>query len=300
VVLLASCRLFREGLEHILQSSSFGAIAESATIEEALQQIHRGEQIDLLLCSLDAGEDMAELLGAIVTLRTAHPAARTVLLTPSCSGPELVAAVLAGVNGIVLREISGVMLTRALELVMHGQQVLPPGLAAEVVGVLQAEEAGDQPGQHAAPSLCIADAAGRSVRHSTEKTGKALLVSQLAMTASAFLDDRLSPDRTRVLSLSERETQILECLVDGCSNKLIARRLDIAEATVKVHIKGLLRKINASNRTQAAIWALNNCAALRPNRAVRVDGIGLEELALAATTAGAVGTERSPFTSQAA
>lgn len=59
-------------------------------------------------------------------------------------------------------------------------------------------------------------------------------------------------------SPTPRETQILQCLISGSSNKIIARQLGITEATVKVHVKGLLRKIRASNRTQAAIWALNN------------------------------------------
>ncbi|QJE72612.1 response regulator transcription factor [Aerophototrophica crusticola] len=58
--------------------------------------------------------------------------------------------------------------------------------------------------------------------------------------------------------LSQREIQILRCLLNGDSNKMIANHLNITEATVKVHLKSLLRKINASNRTQAAIWALNN------------------------------------------
>jgi two-component system nitrate/nitrite response regulator NarL len=59
------------------------------------------------------------------------------------------------------------------------------------------------------------------------------------------------------VALSEREGQILRCLVDGYSNKTIARELDIAEATVKVYVKGLLRKIHARNRTQAAVWAVS-------------------------------------------
>ncbi|MBK1696421.1 LuxR C-terminal-related transcriptional regulator [Rhodovibrio salinarum] len=58
-------------------------------------------------------------------------------------------------------------------------------------------------------------------------------------------------------SLSERETQILQCLVAGDSNKAIANRLHVTEATVKVHLKSILRKIQVRNRTQAAIWALN-------------------------------------------
>ncbi|MEO3431275.1 response regulator transcription factor [Pelagibius sp. CAU 1746] len=58
--------------------------------------------------------------------------------------------------------------------------------------------------------------------------------------------------------LSDRELEILRCLVNGDANKVIANRLDITEATVKVHMKSLLRKIKAGNRTQAAIWALNH------------------------------------------
>jgi two-component system nitrate/nitrite response regulator NarL len=58
--------------------------------------------------------------------------------------------------------------------------------------------------------------------------------------------------------LSERETQILDGLVRGYANKVIARRCDISEATVKVHMKSILRKIRVGNRTQAAIWALEH------------------------------------------
>ena len=54
--------------------------------------------------------------------------------------------------------------------------------------------------------------------------------------------------------LSEREIEILHCLVKGNPNKMIANRLNIKEGTVKTHLKGLLKKINATNRTQAAIW----------------------------------------------
>lgn len=58
--------------------------------------------------------------------------------------------------------------------------------------------------------------------------------------------------------LSDREIQILRCLLNGYPNKLIANELHITEGTVKVHLKGILSKINARNRTQAAIWALNH------------------------------------------
>ena len=58
--------------------------------------------------------------------------------------------------------------------------------------------------------------------------------------------------------LSAREIAILERIVLGDSNKHVARFFKIAEPTVKAHVKAIFRKIGASNRTQAAIWALNN------------------------------------------
>lgn len=67
-------------------------------------------------------------------------------------------------------------------------------------------------------------------------------------------EDQENPPR----GLSVRETVILRCLMEGDSNKLIARKFDITEATVKVHVKAILRKIRAKNRTQAAIWAASH------------------------------------------
>ena len=58
--------------------------------------------------------------------------------------------------------------------------------------------------------------------------------------------------------LSDRERTILRYLITGDSNKAIARKINIAEATVKVYIKAILRKIQVQNRTQAAIWAMRN------------------------------------------
>jgi two-component system nitrate/nitrite response regulator NarL len=63
-------------------------------------------------------------------------------------------------------------------------------------------------------------------------------------------------------NLSHREMGILRCLMQGEPNKTIARRFDITEATVKAHIKAILRKICVRNRTQAAVWAHNHSPGL--------------------------------------
>jgi two-component system nitrate/nitrite response regulator NarL len=64
--------------------------------------------------------------------------------------------------------------------------------------------------------------------------------------------------RERPIRLSWREIDILKRLVHGDSNKQIGRRLDVSEMTVKVHVKAILRKVRARNRTQAAIWGVDH------------------------------------------
>ena len=71
--------------------------------------------------------------------------------------------------------------------------------------------------------------------------------------------------------LSGREAQMLDGLVKGHANKVIARTCDITEATVKVHMKSILRKIRVDNRTQAAIWAIANGYAADGSNARRLN-----------------------------
>jgi two-component system nitrate/nitrite response regulator NarL len=67
-------------------------------------------------------------------------------------------------------------------------------------------------------------------------------------------------ERVRIgdVALSQRELDIIRGLADGNSNKAIAKELTITEATVKVHLKTVLRKLGATNRTQVAIWAVQH------------------------------------------
>jgi two-component system nitrate/nitrite response regulator NarL len=107
------------------------------------------------------------------------------------------------------------------------------------------------------------DISADALRYSLEIV---LLGEQIFPTVHSLLEPRpaaVSPTElpmmtSRQVPLSTRERQILACLVNGQPNKTIARNLNMAEATVKVHLKALLRKINAQNRTQAAIWGMNH------------------------------------------
>ncbi|HRM69863.1 MAG TPA: response regulator transcription factor, partial [Thauera phenylacetica] len=58
--------------------------------------------------------------------------------------------------------------------------------------------------------------------------------------------------------LSPREREILRFIARGQSNKEIARALELAESTVKIHVQNMLRKLNLSSRVQAAVFAVEN------------------------------------------
>ncbi len=69
----------------------------------------------------------------------------------------------------------------------------------------------------------------------------------------------VSPRADHLLStLTPREMEILGYLAAGHSNKVIARHLELAESTIKVHVQNILRKLNLSSRVQAAVYAVQH------------------------------------------
>ncbi|NKE65777.1 response regulator [Ramlibacter sp. RBP-2] len=86
---------------------------------------------------------------------------------------------------------------------------------------------------------------------SQELTGK--LVS--AFQTSSAVPAAAAPARDPLAQLSTREQQVLEQIALGASNKEIARTLQIAETTVKIHVQHILRKLDLTSRVQAAVFA---------------------------------------------
>jgi DNA-binding NarL/FixJ family response regulator len=103
----------------------------------------------------------------------------------------------------------------------------------------------------------------------TNKTGLHMMVSAIGLVASGgtfvpkeFLfvdravDDQAEARRaSRSTQLTEREREVLALVKQGKPNKLIAHSLNVSQATAKVHVRNLMRKMGATNRTQAAMNA---------------------------------------------
>ena len=88
--------------------------------------------------------------------------------------------------------------------------------------------------------------------------GEQVFSPELARIMARALREEESETSTNMIELTPRETSIIGLIAQGKSNKLIARELSIAEATVKVHVKHLLKKLSLSSRVEAALWAVEN------------------------------------------
>lgn len=87
-------------------------------------------------------------------------------------------------------------------------------------------------------------------------TGEMVLSEKLTPILAASLRATPVSNERNLQQLTPREQSILKLITQGLSNKLIARKLDITESTVKVHVKHLLKKMKFKSRVEAAVWAL--------------------------------------------
>jgi two-component system nitrate/nitrite response regulator NarL len=93
-----------------------------------------------------------------------------------------------------------------------------------------------------------------SVRRAAE--GESVMSPE--MTAKLMREVRAGGTAAAQPALSPREREILAYLARGASNKEIARDLDVAESTVKIHVQHILRKLDLTSRVQAAVWAVEH------------------------------------------
>lgn len=223
IVIIDKSALFRAGLTSILAGSRFQVTASCANIDELGKRILIEKPV-VALVTLDKEAETILMQAAALT----EQGLRVLMLSERFRPEEVFAAIEAGADGYLLKnEISPDALLKSLELVCLGGVVIPHGF-----------------------SKLLKNSAPPEVPAAVENPGKVTEASQEPPAPLCAPADELR--------LSNRERMILTQLTQGASNKQIARELNIAEATVKVHVKSLLRKIRVNNRTQAAMWAMGN------------------------------------------
>ena len=213
--------LLRESLSRFLQKSAFSIVGLASSIDELAPTALPQDQAALLI--IETCDHPGDACGQIERFKQDHPSGRVVVLANHCAPADIVRVFRSGAHGYFATIATCDDFIKSLELVMGGQIILPSEGLSSVL-VRETASAGE-----------VIDRSG------TSSAGSPALIG-----------------RTDMPQFSARELYILRCLTEGSSNKVIARECDIAEGTVKVHVKAILRKIKVRNRTQAAIWALNN------------------------------------------
>jgi two-component system, NarL family, nitrate/nitrite response regulator NarL len=221
-VVIHPSRVARKGFEAILANSPFNPVRTVASIEEVPHSLtSAGEQLLILMGVREA----ADLAQALSVAKANFPEAPVVVIGDACNRDLVVAALAAGATTFIDENADPSTLIKELELVAQGEPVISVLIMQRLLEQGPVQAAGD-----AIKPIIIEQ------RQLPEPEDKAEAKPQL----------------------SGREAAILRALVEGASNKVIASRLCITEASVKVHVKAILRKIRAKNRTQAAIWAMRH------------------------------------------
>ena len=224
-ILIGKNILIREGIARILLAEHFRILASVSSVDELPSTLQSPQ---LLFLIVQAGDDFDLAVEHIRLVRDQHPDGRIAIVSNHDRPAELVSAFRAGASGYFIDVMTCDVFVKSIELVMMGETIFPP---AFMLSILHSEN------DHFAKA---------APRNDNDRA--------LAITAERSITQQLSP----------REKSIMQCLIAGDSNKCIARKIDIAEATVKVHVKAILRKIRVQNRTQAAIWGMNHGSLVRP------------------------------------
>ena len=204
--------LIRMGLISALQEfPELVFVGEAESAEEALVQMQTTE-IDVLI--LDLGLPQMNGIEMAQEVRKHWPAVKIIILTSHNQQDEVIAALGAGAQAYVLKDVKPARLAQIIESVYDGAAWLDPAIASVVL-------------------YSLADAANDPAR-----TGP-------------------KPTSTLAVDLTERERDVLQCIVKGKNNQDISDELHISIHTTKAHVGSILGKLSVNDRVQAAIKAIH-------------------------------------------
>lgn len=227
VLLVDDHTLFRSGIRSLLQSyACFEVVGEAGDGREGIRLA--GQLLpDVVLLDNNmpglSGREAARLL-----LEEA-PETRVLMLTVSEDADDLIETLRAGACGYLLKNIQAETLVSAIKTAAQGESVVSPQMMGKLLS---------------------------GVRGTSARTGTpsgALAPAQVPVARGAAVG---GTEAAEVDKLSPREREILQFIARGQSNKEIARALELAESTVKIHVQNMLRKLNLSSRVQAAVFAV--------------------------------------------
>lgn len=228
VALIEDDELTRMGLKTALKNrEEIEWVGEAVNGREGLQLLQT-TPIDVAI--VDIG--LPEIDGIELTkqFKATHSVAdetstKILILTLNDREEEVLAAFAAGADSYCMKDISVESLIEAIEVTQEGNTWIAPAIARIIL----------------------------SHTKKAQQTSKALESPSIPIASNSTDNSTETID-----TLTERELEVLQLIVDGYSNAQIAEKLFITLGTVKTHVRKILNKLSAADRTQAAVRALRS------------------------------------------
>ena len=222
ILLVDDHNLFRSGVRQLLQrEEDLCIVAEAA---DGLEGLKRAKALRPDVILLDLNMPGLSGLETLHLLTQDVPQSKVVILTVSEEAEELGEALRSGAVGYLTKNVEAETLVAAIRKAKRGEPVIAESMTMKLVEQFRSQGS-SQPGATVTPP------------------------------EPPSIQSGAAPERVH---LTAREREIMQCLARGESNKEIARRLDVAESTVKIHVQNILKKLNLSSRVQIAVYAVEN------------------------------------------
>lgn len=231
VALIEDHDLTRVGIRTALQQrQEIEVVGEAANAHDGLKLLE-AEHPDIAIVDIGLPDkDGIELTRQLKASQEAGegPETKVLILTLRDNKEAVLAAFAAGADSYCMKDISFDNLLEALRVTYGGNAWIDPAIARIVLQ--QAQQTPE----------------GTDIAVDSSKT--------VAINAADAEYDQM----IAAYPLTERELEVLQLIVEGCSNAVIAEKLYITVGTVKTHVRNILNKLCADDRTQAAVRALRS------------------------------------------
>ena len=250
--------LVREGLRTMLSGEEgIQVVAEANDGQQALD-VCRELGPDLVL--MDVRMPVMDGLEATKRIKDEMPKTSVMMVTMHENPDYLFEAVKAGAAGYVLKDASGERLLSAVRRTLEGESPLNQELAMQLLVRLSRESSTSEQGsgELSGEAADVAPEEGSREVHSEGREPPAFQPE--AIRAGAHQAGTSGTGQTRrdeeIESLTPREVEVLRLLSQGQTNPQIAQNLLVSRGTVKIHVQHIISKLGVSDRTQAAVRAI--------------------------------------------
>ena len=230
VALIEDHDLTRVGIRTALQQrSEIEFVGEAANAAEGLKLLETSSPdigiVDIGLPDMD-GIELTKRFKEAQAAAQETPQTKILVLTLQDNEESVMAAFAAGADSYCMKNISFDNLLEAIQVTNEGNAWIDPAIARIVLKQTKVTESG------------VDTTATKTVAISAAEPEYSQLIEAYPLT--------------------ERELEVLQLIVEGCSNAAIAEKLYITVGTVKTHVRNILNKLCADDRTQAAVRALRS------------------------------------------